>query len=810
MKVRKLRVIFVGVLIGLLVAGCKGAETASTSLDNRIGDQSNELHDFLMAELARLGKDPMKTTSEAATGDANRVFDLDLVLIDPDGPGGDPPTGVSINWSEVLVGDYDQNGQVNVSDLTPLGRELNGTVAYDDKSLHGGFAGWPAGDPYDDGGETPPAVGSPAANWRLARIDGDRNGLLTQADITPIAVHWQEALSGYRIYRQAPGESEFTIVPGNAGTSDGLSVDHPTAPGNAPVLYGFADDNATTSGIYLYYVAPFDLQSQEQGPASGIVSIDLDTGTVNSSPVASLSVSPDFAGAPAEITLDATASYDPDGSIAAWEWDFDGDGITDWLSTDPLPEQSSDGTVDSFEEVNPGVVKVTYRQGFAEYLEPTIEVMDNAGAADSDSAQLGISGWVHEVISADDPTFDPPGNEVSFIVQDMEIDPATGEIVICGNVDRSYLDIPAGMRFARRSNSGDWQEESVLQHEGSILDELNGSAVNTEIGWQQNGEPVLLFTVSQLVFGGYSYVMFMSERSQGGTWDTQMVFEGEIPIGGVNRGAINGKIDQIEPGLFYSLVSDTTQGVDGLGFKASKYYVLKYHNGDISSEYSGWTTKDMAHPRHARSLLVEDNGAMSILLGVNYPDEPQKVHVQRRSTDGEWIYDELFHFASEFEGITGQFQLFNSSGSRKLLFVAYLDITDVYSYTYFLVNPANSNSPSALRDDTATKQEFYSGGRGESFLSYIGVDVTGQNRKAVYHDLCQANGTVVHEDVYSMPIEIQPIRASYFDALATESGEVYAVIVVKGGKEFSELVGEVNHQAEVQLFCTRVDPRPVP
>ena len=31
-----------------------------------------------MAELARLGKDPMKTTSEAATGDANRVFDLDL------------------------------------------------------------------------------------------------------------------------------------------------------------------------------------------------------------------------------------------------------------------------------------------------------------------------------------------------------------------------------------------------------------------------------------------------------------------------------------------------------------------------------------------------------------------------------------------------------------------------------------------------------------------------------------------------------------------------------------------------------------
>ncbi|MEZ5339857.1 MAG: hypothetical protein R3F46_16540, partial [bacterium] len=116
-----------------------------------------------MSELERLGKDPAKTTSEAATGDANRVFDLDLALIDPDGPGGDPPTGVSINWSEVLIGDYDQNGQVNVSDLTPLGRELNSTVAYDDKTLHGGFAAWPAGDPADDGGETPPASSSPAA-----------------------------------------------------------------------------------------------------------------------------------------------------------------------------------------------------------------------------------------------------------------------------------------------------------------------------------------------------------------------------------------------------------------------------------------------------------------------------------------------------------------------------------------------------------------------------------------------------------------------------------------------------------------------
>ena len=775
-----------------------------------------ELQDFLMSELERLGKDPSKTTSEVAKGDSDRVFDLRPALIDPDGPGGDPATGVTLDWTEVLTGDYDQNGLVTIAEITALGQNLGKSVTYDAPALHGGFAYWPAGDPDDEGGESPPAAGSPAANWRLARIDGNRDGLLTINDITPIAQNWQEALSGYRIYRQAPGESQFTMLPGLPGTNDFLSVTHPAAPGNSPVLYNFTDDSATASGVYLYYVAPYDLQSQAQGPASGIVSIDLDTGTVNSSPVANLSVTPDFAGAPAEITLDATASYDPDGSIAAFEWDFDGDGTTDWLSTDPLPETSSDGTVDSFEVVAPGKIQATYRQGSADYLVPSVEVMDNAGAIDDAVAQLGLSGWIHEVISADDEAFDPEGNEISFIVQDMEIDPATGEVVICGVPNSDYLgvsQVSPDAFFGRRDSLGNCTEEQVMPYAGSILEELQARPLNMEIGWQANGEPLILFTAwADYSLLGYDSRVLLCKRISSGNWTNEVVFEGELPLTAAERGPTNRNLTDVHPGGFQCIVGDKTQGSTGEGFRGTKYFWMAFDSGEIHLEYTGWNTEGMNPSRDTWGESVSPVGEKTMLLSTDYPESPLDIGALVSSQAGEWDLKTVYKSSNALNVINPLGKVFDRNANELIVFFSIPDISNLYDIIYWIVDPSKSDSPVQLQRGTQTHGEIYSGGRGISLCSSVNLLNTDFNRNSAFHDLCELNSNVTHEEIYGIdvPENSDGYTVQYRDAVSSEDGRMFAIIFVEGGEDFTIQTETGQDAVNVQLFCTRVDPRPVP
>ena len=53
---------------------------------------------------------------------------------------------------------------------------------------------------------------------------------------------------------------------------------------------------------------------------------------VNFSPVASLTIDPDYGRTPLEVTFDASASDDPDGTIVSCEWDWDDDGTYDYDS----------------------------------------------------------------------------------------------------------------------------------------------------------------------------------------------------------------------------------------------------------------------------------------------------------------------------------------------------------------------------------------------------------------------------------------------------------------------------------------------
>jgi len=256
---------------------------SQSATSNSDAPSTDELEALLRAELARLGVDIERAVAKAPTGTENKVFDLAATVIDPDGPAGPlPPEGVTLSWTERLIGDCDQSGEVGISDITPIAMNYQAQVNYDDPAIHGGIEWWPTGDPDDDGGTgDTPSPGSGAENWRLSRIDSDASGEIGVPDITPIANHYLERLDGYRVYRKGPGDVEFTMIgspddPGSPLTIPRESTFQPgeTAPdANRPVRYRFTDSSSTEPGAYFYKVAPFDTESGAEGEASNVVAV---------------------------------------------------------------------------------------------------------------------------------------------------------------------------------------------------------------------------------------------------------------------------------------------------------------------------------------------------------------------------------------------------------------------------------------------------------------------------------------------------------------------------------------------------------
>ncbi|HES58286.1 MAG TPA: hypothetical protein ENO21_02535, partial [Firmicutes bacterium] len=607
------------------------------------------------------------------------MFDLTATVLDPDGPpdgvgGGElPPTGIELRWTERLIGDYDQNGEVNYSDITPLGLHFNSLVEYDDPAMHGGFAEWPTGDPDD--------TGNP----------GD-----TGCE-TPLAVHWMERLSGYRVYRKAPGETAFSVVALD-GSPIGYTLAHPTpAPANEPVRYAITDGEPSHSvaqaaslrpvpvgtrsrpglqdreagrlpaplegkwtshsakstsalepGTYAYYVAPYDAQSDTEGPPSAVIYIDTTTQVVNRSPVARLSVSPGFAGAPAEITLDASASYDLDGTIAAYMWDFDADGTPDWLSTDPVPETSSDGIVSTIAPGVDGVVTVTYNQGNAEWYYPTVVAIDQLGASSqSSNAKLGISGWKKELL------FSPSESLVSFSnIPALGLDPSTGEVVIAATQAYTWLgpSLGKGPYFWRCTGPETWEREQIIDETDEQWRDGWEYAIvegDLQLVWDENNRPLVLAAVSNGSSWAPSQRLVAFRRNGPDDWQYERLLD--------DMSVDNGTPVLDDSGRYGLLVKEITKySTPTGGTPIWLTQVLWYDHGTWKLERTDWSSEDQLFMRQLRQA---PNGQVQALLAGTYPcDFSLQLAVQQdfedwgfvREDNGELVGRGISAYARDF------------------------------------------------------------------------------------------------------------------------------------------------------------------
>ncbi len=178
----------------------------------------------------------------------------------------------------------------------------------------------------------------------------------------------------------APGVSVFTTDSGSDSdyaSVSGTSFATPLTAGLAALIWS-ADPS----------LAPDDVEAILKGGVDDLGSSGVDNtygygrinvngslglvgGGGNQPPVASLSANPLSGDAPLNVSFDASASFDPDGSIVDFSWDFDGNGVYD-QSTGTSPFAGATYTVpDSY--------------------NATVRVTDDLGATATDSVTINVT-----------------------------------------------------------------------------------------------------------------------------------------------------------------------------------------------------------------------------------------------------------------------------------------------------------------------------------------------------------------------------------------------------------------------------------
>ena len=200
-----------------------------------------------------------------------------------------------LSWDYNCPGDYDQNGLVTVSDLTPLGRVFTSKPPYPPGSIE-------------------------------TVVDGDGNGLITVADITPIGQNYGTGVGYYEMFyttreKQRPENNIF-----NWDAMKRVNLDEAGGePGQQRLSFEIHQPVPAPNGWF--WLCP-----GEDG-VRGIPSASIQAGAPlgNAAPEAIILVADRYGETPMTVSFDASASRDSDGEIVKYEWDWEmTDNLWDW------------------------------------------------------------------------------------------------------------------------------------------------------------------------------------------------------------------------------------------------------------------------------------------------------------------------------------------------------------------------------------------------------------------------------------------------------------------------------------------------
>ena len=263
----------------------------------------------------------VRVVSTPPTGNDNRISDL--ILTDH------YDATYTLTWRYQNLGDYDQNGTVGISDITPLAIHYGEEVPTEDTER----------------------------NSIQAVVDGSESNIVDIADITPIAMNYGTCCARYSI---------------RSALSNPESIEDTSEIDTMPIALVEGDDRKAFSVELTEeprtYITVAAMDADETaGELSNPVLIP------NHPPVAQITAEPTQGDAPLEVSFDASGSSDIDGPIAKYEWDWEGDGV--------------------FDHNSGSVAEVEHTYEIAQAYDPQVRVMDEHNGTDTAEVAVTAGSW---------------------------------------------------------------------------------------------------------------------------------------------------------------------------------------------------------------------------------------------------------------------------------------------------------------------------------------------------------------------------------------------------------------------------------